>query len=88
MAAQEKSFTAELLQEEYVKKHGEVGKVVSKFKKDSKIRFAIFKELTPYFDIFTQRRELCKIRDYPENIQKSVDTLINEYGYFIQSKIE
>lgn len=84
----EKSFTAELLQEEYVKQHGKVGKVVSKFKADKNIRYKLLKELTPYFNIFTQRRELQKIKDYPEKIQKSVEELINEYGYYIQSKIE
>ena len=82
------SITAEKLQREYIEKHGEVGKVIAKSKAECKNRYALHKKLTPYFNIYAMRKTLYKIKDYPDKIQKSVDELINEYGYVIQSKIE
>ena len=76
------------LQEEYVKQHGMVGKVEAKSKKEADKRYKLHKKLTPYFDIYSRRRLMYKIKDYPENVQEYVDQIINEYGYTLQSVIE
>ena len=76
------------LQKEYVEKHGEVGKVEPKSKVERDNRYALHRKLTPYFNIFATKKTLYKINDYPEKIQKSLDELVNEYGYVIQSTIK
>lgn len=88
MAVKEEiSETARQLRD-YIEKHGEVGKVEPKSKVECKNRYTLHKKLTPYFNIFAQKKTMYKIKDYPEKIQKSINELIKEYGYVIQSKIE
>lgn len=75
------------LQEEYIAKHGIVGKVQPKSKKDANSVNRILKNLFPYFNIYPDQKLMYKTKDYPSDIQKHVDELISEYGYSFQTEV-
>ncbi len=76
------------LQEEYIAQHGMAGKTQPKSSKDSASINKTLKSLFPYFDIYPDQKLMYKTKDYPSDIQKCVDELIQEYGYSLQTIVE
>ena len=88
MAKKTSQNRAEQLQQDYIEKYGLVGKVEPKSKTERDNRYKLHKKITPYFNIFSRRKLLYKVAEYPENIQIAVDELVNDYGYVIQTTIK
>lgn len=74
------------LQEEYTLKHGKVGAVISKSKKQKALRYRLHKKAREGgVKVFPRKKQIV-LED--KKINEAVSQLINEFGYIIQTSIK
>ena len=82
------STRAEQLQEEYVEKHGKVGKVVSKHKSQRKRRYKLHRRAKPGGMVNARMRLIYLDDNPPEDAMAAINMLVKEFGYSVQSVIK
>jgi hypothetical protein len=76
------------LQKQFIEDNGLIGLKQSKSKVLAKDRYKCHKKLTPYFLIYPRLKTMYKESDYPDELQKYVNELVNEFGYNLQTTLK
>ncbi len=82
------SKRSEELQKEYIEKHGNVGKVVSKSESQRKRRYKLHRKAKPGGMVSARMKVIYLYEDPSEESMTAINELVKEFGYVIQSTIK